>query len=87
MRTHELISALVADYVAQPRPKPVAHGLIMAIISGVAISAALFSLTLGVRPDILSALGTWRFDLKLADNLLLAIAATWVALRLSSPTT
>ena len=87
MRTDELISALVADYVVQPRPKPVAHGLIMAIIGGVAISAALFSLTLGVRPDIVSALKTWRFDLKLADNLLLVIAATWVALRLSSPTT
>jgi hypothetical protein len=59
----------------------------MAIIGGLAISSALFSLTLGVRPDILSALSTWRFDLKLSANLVLVIAATWVALRLSSPTT
>jgi hypothetical protein len=59
----------------------------MAIIGGLAISLALFSLTLGVRPDILSALGTWRFDIKWADNLVLVIAATWVALRLSRPTT
>jgi hypothetical protein len=59
----------------------------MAIIGGLAISSALFSLTLGVRPDILSALSTWRFDLKLGVNLVLVIAAAWVALRLSSPTT
>jgi Negative regulator of sigma F len=87
MRTDELINTLVADHAVQPRPKPVAHGLVMAIIGGLAISLALFSLTLGLRPDILSALSTWRFDLKLGDNLVLVIAATSVALRLSSPTT
>jgi len=87
MRTNELINTLVGDHASQPRPKPVAHGLVMAIIGGLAISGALFALTLGVRPDIVSALGTWRFDLKLSANLVLVIAATWVALRLSSPTT
>src|SRR4029077_19854617 len=87
MRTDELINTLVADHAVQPRPKPVAHSLVMAIFGGVAISLALFSLTLGVRPDILSALSTWRFDLKLSVNLVLVIAAAWVALRLSSPTT
>ena len=87
MRTDELINTLVADHAVQPRPKPVGQGLVMAIIGGLAISLALFSLTLGVRPDILSALSTWRFDLKLIDNLVLVIAAAWVALRLSSPTT
>ena len=68
-------------------PKSVGHGLVMAIVGGLAVSSALFSLTLGVRPDILSALSTWRFDLKLSANLVLLIAAAWVALRLSSPTT
>jgi hypothetical protein len=87
MRTDELINTLVADHALRPRPKPVAHGLVMAIIGGLAISAALFSVMLGLRPDILSALSTWRFDLKLSVNLVLVIAATWVALRLSSPTT
>ena len=87
MRTDELINTLVADHAAQPRPRPIGHGLVMAIIGGLAISGALFALTLGVRPDIVSALGTWRFDLKLSANLVLVIAATWVALRLSSPTT
>ena len=87
MRTDELINTLVADHALRPKPKPVGQGLVMAIIGGLAISLALFSLTLGVRPDIVPALGTWRFDLKLIDNLVLVIAATWVALRLSSPTT
>ena len=87
MRTDELINTLVADHAMQPGPKLVRHGLVMAIIAGLAISSALFSLTLGVRPDILSALSTWRFDLKLSVNLVLVIAAAWVALRLSSPTT
>jgi len=87
MRTNDLIDKLVADYVAEPPPKPVAHRLVMAIIGGLAISAALFSITLGPRPDILSALSTWRFDIKWADNLVLVIAAAWVALRLSRPIT
>jgi len=87
MRTDELINTLVADHAMQPGPKLVRHGLAMAIIAGLAISSALFSLMLGVRPDILSALSTWRFDLKLSVNLVLVIAAAWVALRLSSPTT
>jgi hypothetical protein len=77
MRTDELINTLVADHAGQPGPKPVGHGLVMAMIGGLAISAALFSITLGPRPDILSALSTWRFDTKWADNLVLAIAATW----------
>jgi len=87
MRTDELINTLVADHALRPRPKPIQRSLAMAIIAGSAVSVALFSLTLGVRPDILSALITWRFDLKLGDNLVLVIVATWGALRLSSPTT
>src|SRR4029078_9898783 len=86
MRTDELIYTLVADHAAQRGPKPVGHGLVMAIIGGLAISYALFSLTLGVRPDFISALGTWRYDMKLGVNLVLMIAATCVARRLSTPT-
>jgi hypothetical protein len=86
MRTDELIDTLVADHAAQPRPRPIGHGLVVAIIAGLAISAALFSITSGPRPDISSALGTWRFDMKLADNLVLVIVTTWIVLRLSKPT-
>jgi len=87
MRTNDLINALVADHAAQPAPKPIAYRLVMAIAGGLAISAALHLIILGVRPDILAALGTWRFDLKLGGSLVLVIAASWVALRLSTPTT
>ena len=87
MRTDDLINTLVADHAAQPSPRPIGYGLAMAIIGGLAISAALFSITLGLRPDIVSALGTWRFDMKLADNLVLVIVTAWVVLRLSRPTT
>jgi len=87
MRTSELIDKLVADHAVQPPPKPIAHHLVMAIAGGLAISAAWLLITLGLRPDILAALGTWRFDLKLGANLLLVIAAAWAALRLSRPTT
>ena len=87
MKTDELINTLVGDHSAQPRPMGIRRALVMAIIGGLAISSVLFSLTLGMRPDILSALGTWRFDLKLSASLVLAIAAAWVALRLSSPVT
>ncbi len=87
MRTNELINKLVADHVAEPAPKPVSYRLVMAIAGGLAISATLLLIAWGVRPDILAALGTWRFDLKLGASLLLVIAASWVALRLSRPTT
>jgi hypothetical protein len=87
MRTDELISALVADQASQPRPKPVGRYLTMAILAGFTISAALFSIKLGLRPDIVSALGTWRFDMKFGNSLILVIVATWVAFRLSRPTT
>ena len=86
MRTDDLINTLVEDHAVRPRPRPVGDVLGMAIIGGLAISAALFSITLGPRPDILSALSTWRFDIKWADNLVLVMAAAWVALRLSRPT-
>jgi hypothetical protein len=87
MKTDELISALVGDYASQPRPKPIARSLGMAIIAGFAISAAFFSITLGVRPDFISALGTWRYDMKLGGSLVFAVLAASVALRVSRPAT
>jgi hypothetical protein len=87
MKTDELISALVGDYASQPRPKPIGHSLVTAIIAGFAISAVLFSITLDVRPDFISALGTWRYDLKLGGSLVFTVLAASVALRVSKPTT
>ena len=79
MNTGELISALVGDYALQPRPRPIGRSLVAAIIAGFATSAALFSVTLGMRPDFISALGTWRYDMKLAGSLVFAILAASVA--------
>src|SRR5690349_12995758 len=86
MNTGELISVLVGDYARQPRPKPIGRRLVAAITAGFATSAVLFSVTLGMRPDFVSALGTWRYDMKLAGSLVFAILAASVALRLSRPT-
>jgi hypothetical protein len=86
MRTEDLIKALVADHALQPGPRAMRHNLLVAIIAGFAGSLALLLIVLGVRPDIIAALATWRFDLKWVVTLALAIAATSVALQLSNPT-
>jgi hypothetical protein len=86
MRTEDLIEGLVADHALQPGPRPMRRNLLVAIIAGFAGSLALLLITLGVRPDITAALATWRFDLKWVVTLMLAIAATRVALQLSKPT-
>ena len=87
MRTTEFINTLVADHAAQSPPKPIAYRLVMPLVGGFALSAALLFITLGVRPDIMAALGTWHFDLKLGGSFILAMAAGWIALRLTRPTT
>jgi hypothetical protein len=86
MNTGELISALVGDYALQPRPRPIGRSLVAAIIAGFATSVVLFSVTLGIRPDFISALGTWRYDMKLVGSLVLAILAASIASRVSKPT-
>ena len=86
MRTEDLIKGLVADHAVQPGPRPMRRNLFMAIIAGFAGSLAVLLIALGVRPDIIAALATWRFDLKWVVTLTLAIAATWLALQLSKPT-
>ena len=86
MRTEDLIEGLVADHALQPGPRPMRRNLLVAIIAGFAGSLALLLIALGVRPDIIAAPATWRFDLKWVVTLTLAIAATSVALQLSKPT-
>ena len=76
MRTDRLIEALVADRAAPSRP--IAVVLAGALALGGLVSLVVFAVELGVRGDIAAALGTWRFDLKIA---LLAVA---VALALAT---
>jgi hypothetical protein len=85
MRTEDLIEAIAGD-AAAPRPWLAAR-LAAALVAGGAISCTLLALDLGVRPDIASALTTWRFALKVAIAALSLAAACWAAVRLARPET
>lgn len=83
MRTENLIVALAADH---QRPSPtVGRAIAGAIGLGAVVSFALFMLLLGPRPDLLEALQTWRFDLKLAVVALAMAIAAIDCIRLASP--
>ncbi len=83
MRTDDLVHALAADHgAAQPS---IGRQFMRAIAIGFAISAVVFWMTLGPRPDIATAVGTVRFNLKIVETLLLATTAIALALRLAQP--
>lgn len=63
MRTDQLIEAMTAD--AGARQSDPRHGLWIAWASGGIATALLLLATIGVRIDLVPALATWRFDLKL----------------------
>lgn len=84
MKTDQLIAALAAD--AEPRQQPVWRTMLAALAAGGAASLAIFLIGMGVRPDIATALGTWRFDLKLALVLLALALALYDCARLANPT-
>ncbi|MEX2035399.1 MAG: NrsF family protein [Xanthobacteraceae bacterium] len=83
MRTDDLVHALVADRAAGQ--SSIGRQFALAIAIGFAISAVLFWVTLGPRPDIAVAALTVRFDLKIVEALLLAATAVALALRLARP--
>jgi len=85
MRTANLIEALVADRAA--RGKPMARGLVGALVAGAAASLALFLAAMGVRVDIADALVTWRFELKLVMVFLALGLAFSLCVSLSRPVT
>jgi hypothetical protein len=83
MRTDDLVHALAADHA--PTHPSTGRKFAVAIAIGFAISASLFWVTLGPRPDIAAAAMTVRFDFKIAEALLLAATAVALALRLAQP--
>lgn len=83
MRTDNLVQALVAD--GATAETPIESKLVLAIAFGFAVSAVLFWMILGPRPDIGIAAGTVRFDLKIVQALLLAATAAALAMRLAQP--
>ncbi len=82
MRTDDLIRTLTADTAAAPRPAP---SLLAVLMGGMVISALLFAVLLGPRPDIAEVAADPRFLLKFAETLLLAATAALVVLRLARP--
>lgn len=83
MRTDDLIEAIAQD--ASARTMPMSRRLMSATAVGCALAAAGLVATIGVRPDIWAALGTWRFDAKLLSVAAVLGGAWATARRLSRP--
>ncbi len=83
METDQLIRTLAADNAH--RAPPVGMVLAIGLLAAAPLSIAMFLLTLGVRPDVMTAMRNPFFDLKFAVTLALAIPAITVSLHLSRP--
>ena len=83
METDQLIRSLAADNARHAMP--VGLVLALALLSAAPVSAAMFFASLGVRPDVMTAMHNPFFDLKFAVTLALAIPAIAVSLHLSRP--
>ena len=83
METEQLIRTLAADN--RYRARPVGFILMLALLAAAPVSFLMFMTTLGVRPDVMTAMHNPFFDLKFVVTLALAISAIIVALHLSRP--
>lgn len=83
MDTDHLINSLTAD--CPTRPRPVGQVLAAALLVALPVSAALLLTTIGLRPDIRSAMHSPFFDLKFVVTLALALSAITLAMHLSRP--
>ena len=83
MKTADFINALAAEPIA-----PQVHlgrRVVLALALGAAVSASLFAVMLGPRPDVAAAMHTMRFDLKFVDALAMLAPCALLALRLLRP--
>ena len=83
METDQLIRTLAAD--SAHRARSVGFVLALALLSAAPFSMAMFFASLGVRPDVMTAMRNPFFDLKFAVTLALAVAAIAIGLHLSRP--
>jgi hypothetical protein len=83
MKTEDLISALAAD--THFSRVSIDRTVFAWCLTGTALSIMLFVITMGVRPDAVVALATWRFDLKLAIIVVAIVASLADCLRLARP--
>jgi hypothetical protein len=83
MKTDDLIAALTADAHSSGHRPLVSHAL--AALAGALVSLAVLLALWGVRPDLVAALATWRFDLKLVLVGVAIIVALAECIRMASP--
>jgi hypothetical protein len=83
MKTEDLINAIVHDGAS--RQISMAARTSVALLLGGIVAAILFMSLLGVRPDIIPALQTWRFDMKVATTLVCFSVALWATYELARP--
>jgi hypothetical protein len=83
MKTDDLIGAIAVDAAARPPSMMARLGVALAL--GGLVAGTWFVPILGVRPDIASALLTWRFATKIAVVLAFLAAALWATARLTRP--
>jgi len=82
MDTDRLIQTLADD---GEMPRPVGTQLAMALLVALPVAAAMLLVTLGLRPDFMSALRNPFFDTKFLVTLALAIPAIVISVHLSRP--
>ncbi len=83
MNTDDLIAAISRD--AMPRRLPHDRALIAAGLTAIALAAAVFFLTIGLRPDIADAAQSYRFVSKFVVTGLVAAGAIYLLDRLARP--
>jgi hypothetical protein len=83
METDQLIRTLAADN--SQRARPVGFVLALALVAAAPVSILMFFMTLGVRPDVMTAMHNPFFDLKFGVTLALAVSAIALGLHLSRP--
>lgn len=82
MKTDELIAALAADgHRGIAVPRRLAGGL----VAGLAISFVVFLAAFGIRADLVPALESWRFDVKVALLALAVVVSSIVCRRAAEP--
>ncbi|PPJ47347.1 DUF1109 domain-containing protein [Rhizobium sp. KAs_5_22] len=82
MKTDELIRLLSQDAPVRMR---LGRALALALAAGIVASAVLLLVTVGLRDDLASAIGTVRVAFKIGMTLVLAIAAFGLVARIGKP--
>jgi hypothetical protein len=83
VNTEHLVRALAADHAT--RQSSLAAKLAGATIAGLAVSAVLYALILGPRPDLAAAIESPRFVFKLVLMLIVGALAALLVVRLARP--